>query len=96
MQREVQAGVHRPIAALDLTAVFFQRLLELGMLVTDDDRAHVRIGELLELQIEGGKYIRIGDEAPSIVLTTSIRSLRHAGNCVARGRQNVFMRRRRP
>ena len=89
MPLEVQAGVHRPIGALDLTAVFFQRLLELGMLVTDHDRAHVRIGELLELQTERGKHIRIGDEAPSIALTTSIRSPRHAGNCVARGRQNL-------
>ena len=93
---EVQAGVHRPIAALDLAAVFFQRLLELGMLVTDHDRAHVRIGELLERQIERGKHIRIGDEAPSIVLTTSIRSPRHVGNCVARGRQNFSPRREAP
>ena len=89
MHLEVQAGVSRPIAALDLTPAFFERLLELGMLVTDDDRAHVGIGELLERQIERGKHIRIGDEAPSIVLATSMRSLRHGGNCVAGARQNV-------
>ena len=75
VHREVQTRVHRPIATLDLAAAFFQRLLELGMLAADHDRPHVRIGELLDLQIQRGKRIRIGDEAPSIVLITSMRSM---------------------
>lgn len=92
----MQTRVHRSIAALDLAAACFQRLLELGMLVADYDRAHVRIGELLELQIERRKRIRIGDEAPSMALITSIRSPRHSRNCVERRRQNFHERRPRP
>ncbi len=59
------------------------------MLATDHDQVHVRIGELLERQTERGERIRIGNEAPAIVLATIIRSLRHSEDCFARGCQNL-------
>jgi len=36
-------------------------LLELGMLAADHDRAHARLGELLDLELERVKPIRVGD-----------------------------------
>ena len=35
VHRQVQAGIHRPAAELDLTAAFLERLREFGMLTAD-------------------------------------------------------------
>ena len=77
MHSEMQTWVHRPVDALNLAPPLFERLLELGMLVTDHERAHARIGQLLDLDANRGERMRVGDEAPSLVLAVSMRLRRH-------------------
>jgi hypothetical protein len=53
MDLEMQARVHRPTRVFDLAPPLFQCFLDLGMLVTDHERAHVGAGTAAALLLAG-------------------------------------------
>ena len=60
--RDVQADIDRLTSNVDLAAVFVERLHKLGVLVTDDKRPRVGIGQIVERQVQSGERRCIGDE----------------------------------
>jgi hypothetical protein len=63
VHRQVEAGIHRPVAELDLAAPCLERLREFGMLTADHGRTQVWIGELIDRQAELVEGILISDES---------------------------------
>src|SRR5664279_2594416 len=62
MHRQVKTRIDRAIAEVDLAATLSQPLFELGMLVADDERAHVGISEVLDTCAKRSEHTRISDE----------------------------------
>jgi hypothetical protein len=76
---EVQPRIDRAPTEVDLAASLSQHLIELGMLVADHERAHLRITKFPFTEAKLGKDVGVSDETPTIEVTRSTgASTQHA------------------